>query len=465
VERQHQAVIARLLHPGIARRQNPHTRTTARGRQRQSEGQRNICRLGRPERGRPGEVGHALRDRHGDTRGGVLLDDAPARGGPVLPTAVVPYRTLGRHLRQHHRHIAEHRREPVPHRRSLIDIRGGRRGEGRGDEDRIHPQRGLEHRELLREAIGDVVVVGIERGLVDAADHQHATAEDHERPQRLDFAGGQGDAREECLHRADRDTGVAVGAHEHPGRRHRDLRHPPPVRQVTEVDRRQLVVACAHDVVGGEVAVHRRDGQGIGHRAHPRPRLVRRGPQPSAELVIRDRRDELLDDGRRVAHVPLQTASQAGVVEVGQGQVDLRHERSQSPCLTVSEPRGIGERNTFDERVKSRRVCSAVRRGQGLEERAVEGGDGFGHVQAPGRQMAQAEQLGLDLLPAEHRVVDLEQVTDAVLARHQEVAVLIAPELGEHTRPPEPALEHRSGLRGVDLRPLHTESRCEVGHH
>ena len=154
-------------------------------------------------------------------------------------------------------------------------------------------------------------------------------------------------------------------------------------------------------------------------------------------------RRERLDDVRRVPQVPLERPVERGVVEPLE-RAD--HGRRDPAVRTKDRGREVAdlvERPALDERHEPEVVDDARARGPGDDERPVERRLRDGHLerQARGGEPEHRLVLGLERRPGQPVPGDLEHEPPAVLARHEEVAVLVAAELACDPAAPERGLQ------------------------
>ena len=218
--------------------------------------------------------------------------------------------------------------------------------------------------------------------------------------------------------------------------------------------------AIAHDVVGGHVAVddltreRRRDRGEIGSRATGR-REAQFAP------LLRQVADELLDDGERVAELPLEIAVGSRLGKRGERGVDLGGQLPELLRVRAVDRRDVRQRRPVDD---------LERRDVG--DRGAVAGDLGGPRARRRRDHTRCQDAGLpqaigcrevqrDCLRRHRGVEDLQQHARARGIPHEEVAVLLAAELVQLSVHPVRAPRESARLVEVDLGP--GQQPC-VGH-
>ncbi len=407
---------------------------------------------GRPEADAGGDdVGAVLAERRGPAQPGLPKPgDDQARavlccrpGQFVLDVGVQPVADTesdvegvggGGEVERHHRRRIDAGDERG---RDVDRARRGRQAQLRTNQfgHHIHRYRGglLEHAPFAVGLRGDVLVVGIDRGLLRAADNQHGGAQHQQRPQRLDFSDGQWpDVMESAYRRQDR-GGFGTGMTQHARRGDRQFGHRPTVGQVAEVDDpvragASVVGPRNHHVGVGQVEVDCLPGQVIGEWADPRPGFAGEILQPVAVRRIADMRNEFCHHVVSVAQIPLQDPVQARVAEVG--------ERPADPPGDISES-GDGGRGQIArfQQSSARQEAQQPDKGRPVQQSiyvgaffAREVGQWHGDAQ---RRLRRGDQLGREILGfqfrcVEGRVGDLQHTENlGVRTVDQEILVLL----------------------------------------
>ena len=209
----------------------------------------------------------------------------------------------------------------------------------RGHDRRGHPGGLFEDAPLGLQGLIDVGVAGVDRGLLIAADHQHRRPHHNQRPQRIDFGGGEWPHRVEGLDRGQHRRRFAALVTQHRGDRDRQFGHRPGSGEVAEVDdavgQAALEQAAierrrAHDVVVGDVAVDHLDRQVRCHCGDGVPGGHGGRGHGVAAGRVGDVLGQCPDGPDAVAQVPLQHPVDAGMVEPGQCPADAAGQGAES---------------------------------------------------------------------------------------------------------------------------------------
>ena len=283
------------------------------------------------------------------------------------------------------------------------------------------------------------MVFGVQSSLVDAADHQHRRAQNHQRPQRLGLCRGQ---RPHRVERPDRRQGsgrlgtlMAQQGRDGDGQ----FGHRPRPHEIAEVDQAVGQTALAQDdVVSGDVTVDHLNRQVVDQGSERVP--GRRGGRlhGGAAVVVADVPGQRPHGAHAVPQIPLQHPVHPGVVEAGQrpagssGQIAECGHPAGTQIGVAAE--GAAGKVADDPREKPSAVAVPV---TDLGDRGSPGGLEIGCRADVLRRGDERRRrvLGLQFDAAERRVGDLEHPDRAAgVVAEQKVGVLLAAQ--------------RDGLRG-----------------
>ena len=238
---------------------------------------------------------------------------------------------------------------------------------------------------------------------------------------------------------------------QHRRRAHGELRHAPAQREVAEVEHRAGVqprvgAAHTHDVVVREVAMDRLHGELSGDGPQELLGRCDHGRHPVAQRRVRDRRQQVPRLVRGHPHVPHLRTVQPRVLQRGESVHRGGGEGSELPQHDRREVAGVDHRLALGEGAAPHREAAPA-----LRQRAVAAGKGRGHRHAGPAVGVERGMLGVPRTVRKGRVVDPEHAAGSVGLGQQEVAVLVAAELGCRDDDAPELARDRDGIGGGDV--------------
>ncbi len=343
----------------------------------------------------------------------------------------------------------------------------------RGAGVRLEPARGAGHRlrQLGRDGeqdgepgpgdlgrVDDVAVVRLEDALERAADGAGGGPSEDEREQRGQLGVGQRERVVEAPGQVpDRDRRVLARSRDR-GDRDRELADAVGAERVAEVDQRAWRqpargVAPAEDVVARDVAVDDLHPQAVAHAGEAgvvdRHGALHQGPARGVADVL----EQPVDHGAGAAHVPLEHAVGGRVLEAGERGGEPSGHRSHRAAGLRGEVRRLAQRRPL-EVGQEPHVDPRARALDGHDPAPVARGEGHGgrEAEAGAGDVRHRGVLELERGAPEARVGDLEHRAAAVACRDEEVAVLVAGELGRVAREPEVLERDLARVAGAEAR-------------